>query len=260
MKFTTHTSSLRLHTALKALLFLVVSLTVFGTAQAQKLNDYRLEVGQFDKLKVTDNVNVIYRCMPDSAGYIAYRSTEQFSDAFIFTLNKGTLRIQVSTEDVGAPDLPVVYVYSDFLTEVENSSDFKLTIFSPAPCPEFKAIQVGNGSIVVDDIRATKVTAALATGNGTLNLSGSCEQAVYRMVGVGMIEADMLRANSVSCKILGNGTIGCWPLQRLDVKGIGSTKIYYKGDPTVKKAGGGKLFQLRQNTTDSNVIDTIAEE
>lgn len=258
--YTPHKSTFRFNTYLRTLLLLLVSLTITVPVGAVQLHDYRLQIGQFDKLKVTDNVNVIYRCVPDSAGYVYYRGTEQFADAFIFTLNKGSLRIQVSTEDVGQPDLPTIYVYSDFLTEVENSSDFKLTVFSPAPCPEFKAIQIGNGSIVVDDLRATKVTASLATGNGTLNISGSCEQAVFRMVGVGMIEADMLRANSVSCKILGNGTIGCWPLERLDVKGIGATKIYYKGNPKVKKTGGGKLFQLRQSTTDSNVIDTIAED
>ncbi len=260
MRSTLNKSTLCFHTALRALFLLLISIAAISSAHAQQLHDYRLKIGQFDKLKVTDNVNVIYRCKPDSAGYVYYRGAEQFADAFIFSLNKGTLRIQVSTEDVDNPNLPTVYVYSDFLTEIENSSDFKLTVFSPAPCPEFKAIQVGNGSIVVDDVRATKVTASLATGNGTLNISGSCEQAVFRMVGVGMIEGDMLRANSVSCKILGNGTIGCWPLERLDVKGIGSTKIYYKGTPKVKKTGGGKLFQLRQSTTDSNVIDTIAED
>ncbi|MDE6669619.1 MAG: DUF2807 domain-containing protein [Muribaculaceae bacterium] len=260
MRLTSHNSTLCFYNALRALFLLFISIAVISPARAQQMHDYRLKIGQFDKLKVTDDVNVVYRCVPDSTGYVYYRGNERFADAFIFSLNKGSLRIQVSTEDVGQPDLPTVYVYSDFLTEVENSSDFKLTILSPAPCAEFKAIQIGNGAIVVDDIRATKVTASLATGNGTLNLSGSCEQAVFRMVGVGMIEADMLRANSVSCKILGNGTIGCWPLERLDVKGIGSTKIYYKGSPKVRKTGGGKLFQLRQSTTDSNVIDTIAED
>ena len=71
---------------------------------------------------------------------------------------------------------------------------------------------------------------------------------VLKMVGTGTINADGLKTELVNCKIMGSGTIGCWPLSRLDVRGIGSTKIYYKGAPEIKKVGGGKLFPL----TDEN--------
>ena len=53
-----------------------------------------------------------------------------------------------------------------------------------------------------------------------------------------------MRAEIVNCKIIGSGSIGCWCLSKLDVRGIGSTKIYYKGTPEIKKVGGGKLFPL----------------
>ena len=213
--------------------------------RAQEVYLYEIELGQFDKVNVTDNVNVVYRCLPDSTGFAQFTGKPEFADAFILTRkDNGSLRIQVSTEDVGAPDLPILYIYSDFLRSVENSSSFTLTVESLAPCAEFKATQVGNGKINIDNVRASKVVAALNTGNGSVNISGSCETAIFKMIGTGLISADRLEADNVQCRILGTGSIGCWPLETLSIKGLGSTKIYYKGKPEIKKSGGGKLFEL----------------
>lgn len=213
-------------------------------AGAEEIKEYTLDVGQFDKLNITDDVNVVYRCRPDSTGLVSYKAESDFADAFIFTNKKGTLKIQVNTEDVGKPGLPTLYVYSDFLTEVTNSSNYVLTVEEPAPTPVFKIKQIGNGKIEVEEVRSTTVNATLATGNGTIVVYGTCQKADLTMVGNGLIQADLLKAADVSCKILGAGSIGCWPVANLDVRGIGSTRVYYKGDPVVKKVGGGKLFPL----------------
>lgn len=230
---------------------------VVGSVYAQDIENYKVKVGQFDKLKVLDNVNVVYRCLPDSSGFIQYSGRKEFADAFIITPKQdGTLKIQVSTEDVGNPDLPVLYVYSDYLTAVENSSVFSLFVESPAPCAAFKATQIGNGSITVENVKTNKLTAAIKTGNGTVNISGSCQTAVLQMLGTGIISADRLKTETVECKILGSGSIGCWAVGNLSVKGIGSTKIYYKGEPHVKKSGGGKLFPL----PDGRPVDVVIDE
>ena len=94
--------------------YLVILLSVSLCGWAQEINNYKVEVGQFDRVKVCDNVNVVYRCLPDSSGFIQYRGDKQFADAFIITPKNGNLKIQVSTEDVGHPDLPTLYIYSDF--------------------------------------------------------------------------------------------------------------------------------------------------
>lgn len=223
---------------------LFVLLTALGVSAEDAVKDYKLNVGQFDKLQVTDDVNVVYRCVPDSSGYVAFRADVDFADAFIFSVKKGTLRVQVTTEDVGKPGLPTVYCYSDFLTSVENSSNFTLRVETLAPMPTLKVKQVGNGKIEVENVKSTEVNVTLATGNGTVVISGQCQKAQFNMVGTGLIQADMLETPDVSCKILGSGSIGCWAKDNLDVRGVGSTKIYYKGDPLVKKVGGGKLFPL----------------
>lgn len=232
------------------LLFTLISLC--GHAEVQ---DYKVEVGQFDKLKILDNVNVVYRCNPDSTGFVQYRGEKEFADAFIITPKPdGTLRIQVSTEDVGHPNLPTLYVYSDFLTSVENSSSFSVLVENPSPCAEFKATQIGNGSVAVENVKTNKMIASLNTGNGTVNVSGTALTAMLKMLGTGIISADRLKADDVQCKILGSGSIGCWPVASLSVKGIGSTKIYYKGDPKIKKSGGGKLFPLPEDRPDDTLI------
>lgn len=225
-----------------SLLFALIALS--ASAQAADLRTYVINVGQFDKIKIDDNVNVVYRQDPDSTGLVSFRGKEKFADAFIFSVNNGTLRVQVTTDDVDNPELPVVHIFSDFLTSVTNSSDYEVLITDLAPCPELKINLIGNGTITVDDIKATKLTAGLTTGNGTINLSGDVKQACFRMLGTGTIQADRLLASSVDCKIMGSGSIGCWPMDKLNVRGIGSTKIYYKGNPKVKKAGGGKLFPM----------------
>lgn len=231
-----------------------IAMTVIAAGAQDDVQRYKVEVGQFDRLKVTDNVNVVYRCLPDSTGFVQYVGAKEFADAFILTPEKGQLRVQVSVEDVGNPNLPVLYVYSDFLTEVTNDSDFTVRVESPAPAAEFKATQVGNGTLTVENIKANKVKASLATGNGTINLSGDTQEAALNMLGTGMISADRLKSRKVTCKILGSGSIGCWPEEALNVRGIGSTKIYYKGNPKVKKTGGGKLFQLPEEGTSETVV------
>lgn len=241
---------------MKKYILLVVSFVLALAVNAQIVEKYKMEVGQFDKIKVLDNVNVVYRCLPDSTGFVQYSGTKEFADAFIITPSNGTLKIQVSTEDVNNPDLPTLYVYSDFLTYVENSSKFTLTVENPAPCAVFTAKEIGNGTVNVENLKANVVKAQLATGNGTVNVSGKCREAELKMVGTGMISADRLEAAEVKCRILGSGTIGCWPEEKLSVKGIGSTKIYYKGDPVVKKSGGGKLLRL----PDDERLDTVISD
>lgn len=219
------------------------------SAQA-RTETFRLKVGQFDKLSVYDNVHVIYHAHPDSTGYVVYRADESLADVFLFSNVKGNLKIQVSTENVSVPDLPVLHVYSDYLTQVENSSEFSVKILSNTAVPRFTARLMGNGEIIADNIKAGEVEANFVTGNGVIAISGKCEKAVYKMVGAGTIQADEMNAKIVNCKIMGGGSIGCWANDNLDVRGIGSTKIYYKGKPKVKKVGGGKIFPLTPEEED----------
>lgn len=238
------------------ILTLVASLTAFLSANAGAVTEYITYCGPFDRLEVLDNVNVIYACNPDSAGYMRYTGEKRFADAFIVNNNKGKLKIQVNTEDVNDPALPDIYIYSNFLTSVSNSSLRKVEVLSIAPCPELSIKQIGNGTIGVDGVKCDKLSATIATGNGSIIVTGSTDAAAFKMVGTGTIQADLLRANTVKCRVVGSGTIGCWPLESLDVKGLGSTKVYYRGEPVVSKGPGLKVMQLDQMPADYNSVST----
>lgn len=230
-----------MNTCLKALVLLPLLFVFFSSARAE---DYHLTVGQFRKINVSDDINVVYRCVPDSTGTVAFSGDRRFANAIMFSVDKNTLKIRVSTEAVGDKDLPTVYAYSDYLTDATNSGKMTLRVENPAPCPEFKATVVGNGTLNAVGISATSVTGKLTTGNGTVTMAGKADTAEYLMLGTGAIQADLMQADIVKCKCLGSGTIGCWALSTLKAQCLGSTKIYYRGDPEVSKKGGGKLIPI----------------
>ncbi len=215
-----------------------------GVPERGEGDEYYFNMGPFDVLQLQDNVDVVYRCVPDSAGMVTWHGHEDFANAFIISNNGNTLKIQVNTEDLGRPDMPTLYIYSSFLTKVLNYSDSSITAESLAPVPRLEFSQVGNGRISAQGISATDVVAKVTAGMGTIALSGRADRALYRMTGNGTIQADNLESKQVKIKIFGAGTIGCWPVEALISRGIGSTKIYYKGKPEISHKGGGKLIEI----------------
>lgn len=213
--------------------------------------EFTMTIGQFSKLSVDDNVNVVYAGDTGTPSRVTYEGDKKYAHAFLITHKGDKLRIQVETTFVDDPELPTLYVYSDFLQNASLSAESTLTLKSVAPGSKLDLSVMGNGQLIADDVRATKVSAAIKSGNGTISISGHCQAADFTMVGAGTIQADRLEANDVSCKILGNGSIGCWPVDKLKVRGIGSTKIYYKGTPEIDKMGGGKVLQLEWDENES---------
>ena len=197
---------------MKFILTPIIALICGVAAYGQNLTKYELKVGEFNELKVVDGINVDYKCNNDSAGLAVFTSLPEKASAFIFNNKKGKLSMQISTESVGMKDMPTVTVYSKYLTKVENSG----------------------GSIV-----RVEVNGKIATGNGTLVLDGSCEKANYTFMGTGVIQADGMKAELVSVKASGTGSIGVWAVSKLSIMGAGSTKVYYKGNPEIKNRSVG---------------------
>lgn len=227
---------------MKSKIILLFALMLAATQLSAK--EFSLPVGQFSKLSVDDDVNVVYIGGDGTPSRVRYEGDQKYAKAFIITHKGDKLRIQVETSFVDDPELPTLYVYSDFLKQASISSESTLKIDQAAPCSEMSFSLIGNGNIVANNIKATKVAAAIKSGNGTISVEGHCQNGVFTMMGNGTIQADRLEATEAECKILGSGSIGCWPVNKLKVKGIGSTKIYYRGDPEIDKKGGGKLFKL----------------
>lgn len=219
---------------------------------AQEVHHYELKVGDFNRLVVDDGINVEYNCSEDSTGLAVYETSRAVADQLIFDFSKkGRLMIQKQFHGEGelTKGLPVVKVYSNFLSQVQNNGDSTVIVMSVAACPEFKASVIGNGRLVIKDIHANKFDGAIKTGNGQLVVSGKCDQASFSNTGVGSIQADNLEANEVSCRFFGTGTTGVWAKERLTIKGMFPGKLYYKGNPEKVKnySMGVKVFRMDDN-------------
>ena len=128
--------------------FIAVFIAAVAALSAENTHRYELKVGDFNRLVVDDGINVEYRCSEDSAGLAVYEATKALADQLIFDFSKkGRLMIQKQFHGEGelSDDLPVVRVYSKFLSQVQNNGDSAVVVVSVAPCPEFKATVIGNG-------------------------------------------------------------------------------------------------------------------
>lgn len=234
---------------------LCIIMAVGSTARERIYN-----VGAFDRLSILGDINVVYSSNPDSLGIARYDSDIDFNDAIEITNNKGKLSIkEVRNHNLGK--IPTIYIYSSFLTDIRNEGNATVEATHDVTIPTLSANLVGNGKIICNDINVTEMNASITTGNGTIVLRGNCNKANYKIAGAGVIQADELETPLVKCSVLGTGTIGCWANEQLDVRGVGTTKIYYRGNPTVKKVGGAKIYQIVDSPyNDNSNKDSLDDE
>lgn len=206
---------------------------VMALVAASPMNTYKIDVGDFTKLKVSSPINVRYVSNPDSAGMVVFEASQQMASIIAFSNNKQKLTVEFTTRGVHYFDAPTVTVYSNFLVSAENNADSLLRLVKVAPGPELKIKLMGNGRISATDIQANEVSASIATGHGSIVLSGKCDKASLTSMSTGAIQADNLEAQDVTCKIVGTGEIGCWAVNKLAISPLclGSGVIYYRGMP-----------------------------
>ena len=216
---------------MKKILILLIAITSTFCAQA---DSYKLNVQDFDKLKVSDDINVEYYCSTDSVGYAYYDCEPSMSSRLIFSNKKNTLNIQLDNGDLILHEVPTIRVYSSQLKEVENQGDSTVVVMSNLPQNKFKARVVGNGTIIVRHIEATEVDAGINTGNGHVVIaSGEVVRAKLSNVGKGTVEAGNLIAREVKATSWGTGSIDCRPVEKLTIYGAGSGTVYFVGKPDV---------------------------
>lgn len=209
--------------------------------------NFEVKTGTFSKLVVPDNLKVVYEPHPSREGIAKFEWDNAYADALMFVNNgKDKLTVQISSDFIGKNlEFPVIHVYSEFLRELESSSASTVTVKNPPRCPELKVILFGNGTIDITGLDANKLTAAQMTGHGLIKMSGKAADAVYKVAGAGHIDASGLEAKKVSCHVFGGGEIHCHPIDEIKLKGLGSTTVFYSGNPPkVKKQGIGKLVKV----------------
>ena len=192
-------------------------------------------IGTFHRIELYGNVDVVCHITNDTTSLISF-SHPEYRKLYYITNKRGTLTISVMQEFEGNPDLPKIEVFTDSLSSVNNSYDRILKITGTIISDSFKAKQQGNGTIIIDGLQSDKVSLSSTAGKGTVEvLSGRCCSLSCNITGTGSMEASNFEADKVSCRFFGGGKIICSPLNTLSVFGIGSTKVYYNGNPEIKK-------------------------
>ena len=232
-----------------------------GTLFTVNAENYKIPVGEFDQLVLSDNINVVYKADMDKAGFVCFEAEPSFAPHVMADCRKGKLKIQLAQEGQKAPNKPTLYVYSSFLNTVENMKDSTLIVENIKPASEIKVEVQNNGKIIIRDAEAVSLSLKLVTGKGNIIASGKCKQLNISNLGTGVIEADDVVAQNVKCKIMGTGTIGCNAVETLQVSGMGTGKVYYKGQPkSVKtsKIGPIKLIPI-ENQMPAEVTEKPVE-
>ena len=233
----------------RVLISIVMIAAVAVMTCAQGVKRRVVDVGDFTRLALIDDINVNYRCNPDSAGLAVFTCSQDISDRLIFKNgSNGRLNIQVRTDLVRLTELPTVTVYSSSLVEAENAGDSTLRINNLPATDRFKVRLIDNGKIIARKLRAGKLELQILSGKGTIIADGKCDELALRLVGAGEIQADNVVATDVSCRIIGTGSMGCNVNGGdLKVSGSGTGKVYYKGRPnkvSVKKLGSVKAIPM----------------
>lgn len=234
---------------IKAML-IAVGIAAAFPAVGQTVRHYESNVGNFKKISVIDDIDVVYRCNPDSTGFVVYDVAASLADQIQITNKKDKLSISYkkysdAKEKRYQGPRPVITVYSDFLVSASvDSKTAVLTVLQPAPVPELVLTVVGNCSLVAEGVSCTTLKANVDSGEGTITVTGKCTDANFRIIGTGNIQADALWVKDVTCNMVGIGTVGCCPTDNLHVRGLGDGTVYYRGEPQIKKSGKADIVKL----------------
>lgn len=244
---------------MKRIALSLLSIAIAGSV-AINAEKYRIPVGEFNELVLNDKLNVVYSNNPDSVGFVAFETKPAYA-AYIMTENqKSRLKIQLDQEADGITELPTVYVYSSFLSKVENGREGNILIKSVKPTSKITIESQGNGKIEARNLDAVSISLKIKTGKGTIIASGKCKSLECLNIGAGVIEADEIEATDADCRLVGTGTIGCAPTKTLKIKGMGSGKIYYKGNPSIEKSGITTVKTIKLDEAETEVTESAGAE
>ncbi|MGN0213223.1 MAG: GIN domain-containing protein [Muribaculaceae bacterium] len=234
---------------MKRYAFACLTLMLTALSVAAQGRRYEMNMGQYNNVRVLNDIDVDIVCNSDSAGKVVFFAEDKAVPRIILSNNsKGKLTVQTDNT-IDVIQLPKVTVYVNELAQVENAGDSTVTIFAKSDkVYELKIKTTNNGRIVANDIEASLVELAVSTGRGHIIAAGKCQTLKVSNVGTGEINAYGLEATDVKAHILGTGSVSCLVNGgSLTLRGTGTGKLYYKGKPAevnVKKLGSLKAIPV----------------
>lgn len=196
-------------------------------------DSYKLKFHDFNELTVVDDINVDYICDPSKAGMVEFEAPKNLVSSIIFEPSKTKLSIKLAASDSVYRQLPTIKVYSSYLTSVKNDGDSLVRVLSIADGPKFSCRVIGNGKIIVHDVKTNELSASIFAGNGKITIFGECKLANLKVTGSGTIQAEELKSLEANCTA-SHGSIYCNAVEKLSVGGV-SGNVFYRGTPELKK-------------------------
>lgn len=218
---------------MKKLSFVIMALAMFTSLSAvAQVEDFDVNVGDFTRLVVDNNIDVVYKPSSTLAGHVQFKTTKRVANNLIF-INTGNkkLTIQVSEDMMGRDKTPQLTVYSNTLEFVENNADSTVIVQVPKGLKEFTAVSSRNGDTKLEDVDVEKLTVRIKTGWGDIYASGKCDELLVRGLGTGDLNVQELKARKANVRYTGTGVVRCDVTDELAVKGAGGAKVLYKNLP-----------------------------
>ena len=220
---------------------LFLGLFAVSMVQAVETSVKQFTLDDFYKMKVYNNFDVSYRQNADSAGIVVIMAATTDIQHIECVSKKGVLTIKYKGNCDKEQMQGSLIVYSTALEYAENNGIGSIQISTPISGAAFKAKVMGNGSIMARQVDYGIVEASVIAGKGKIALAGKCREAEFTVTGSGQIESDGHMSRDVTCRIRGNGVIGCYATQKLNARATGNGEVYYRGTPEISKLALGEL-------------------
>lgn len=145
------------------------------------------------------------------------------------TLANGLKTNQLKMSVAGSGDINAnnIACANELSISIAGSGDIQ---GSNITCTNLKTSVAGSGDLKLNNVSATDTEASVA-GSGTAILTGTTQEANYRVAGSGDLFASDLQAKRVSASVSGSGDIKCHATDFLKARTSGSGDIGYKGNP-----------------------------
>ncbi|WP_289751003.1 head GIN domain-containing protein [Bacteroides acidifaciens] len=223
----------------------------------------KVEVGQFNEVKLSSSANVTYH--QGSQNYIEIYGSDNIiplletyvdGNTLIIkykknvTIWKGKLEVKVFSPELnkltinGSGDIRLangIQTKEDISLSINGSGDIKGEKFK---CRRMTVSINGSGDVKLQQIESKECIASIA-GSGDIGLSGKTLYAEYKIAGSGNIGADNLKSENVSASTSGSGSISCHVTGKLKVRVTGSGDIAYRGNPQEIDAPRKNIRQIK---------------
>ena len=204
-------------------------------------------MSRFERITIGGNWAVTYveapnhaiRVVMDSGGF----------DHYNFNVRLRTLRIERRPllRSFNHSVQPRIYVYAPSLESVTLSGLAVAENWSPVVGRDF-AINITGAATADLDLEITRNLVVNSSGMPNLTLSGNAQSLRINGAGVTNISAFELQAVDVRpVTLAGIGTVEVTATDRLDVRAAGTTRLYFRGTPTVTQRVTGSARVIDAN-------------